>query len=149
MADKFGVKNIGQRTYKEKYNDKEIVIEPGQTITMNRRDAIDFMGRRPAKMAVDGMGQLKAESQKPLQLIRHEPEEQTVYVSPRNGERYLTEESMLEEDAKYEKVEESANGHACPFCSETFAGPVEMATHLGTEHADDTSRHTKSSPVTV
>jgi len=152
MADIFGVKNHGPVTYKEVFKGKEISIEPGETISMNRNDAVNFCGTRPpGGIQLDGMGQLKTESIKALEVIRHEPKEQRIWVSPRNGERFLTEASMLEADAKYNtpQVDESANGHACPICSNEFDSETSVLTHIGKEHADDTSRNIKPSPVSI
>jgi len=153
MADIFGVKNNGKNTYTEKYRGETITIEAGQTIKMNRSKAVAFMGSRPNVMKVDGMGQLKPESLKPLELIRHKPVEVELWVSPRNGERYQSEADMLREDAKYSKtldvVDESVNGHACPICSDTFESALDVLSHVGKEHVNDTSPNTKPSTVTI
>lgn len=41
------VRNRGSVTYKETFQEKEYVIEPGETIQMQRRDAIRFLGTFP------------------------------------------------------------------------------------------------------
>lgn len=150
MADKFGVKNTGQYVYKEKFDGKEIVIEPGQTIKMNRGDAVKFMSNRPpGGIKTDGGGQLKPESIKALQLIREEPTDTEYFVSPRNGERYLTKEAMEEEDSKFDKQKVSANEQACHFCDFTSSSMKVLYEHTGKEHANDRSGTTKPSPVAV
>lgn len=146
------ITNNGQRTYTEVLKGKTYSFAPGETIRMTRSEGVQLMSTRPPNgVHIDGMGQLKPESVKALSIRRLEPSEAKVFVSPRNQERYQDEKSMIEQDSKYEtpQVEESANGHACPFCEHTFAGPKEMAGHIGREHADDTSRNPKPSTVTI
>jgi len=139
--DMYGVENIGKATYKENYKGEDIVIEPGQILKMARSKAIGFMGTLPnAGIKVDGNNQMIPASIKALKLHREEVQEMKVWVSPRNGERHASEASMLEEDAKYETTEVSANEHACHFCDFTTDSANGLLSHIGKEHIGDTSR---------
>ncbi len=150
MPDYHGIKNTGKAVYTEKFDGETITIHPGETIRMSRSKAVKFMSTRPsAGVKVDGMNQLLPESIKSLERVWHEPVEQEVFVSPRNGERYLTEASMLEEDAKYEVTEELANVHACPSCAFTSESAEIVLEHIGEEHTGDSKRNISASPAAI
>lgn len=150
MPDFHGIKNIGKATYTEKFDGETVTILPGQTISMGRSKAVKFMSTRPnGGIKTDGMGQMKPESIKSLERVWHKPVEQEVFVSTRNGERYLDEASMLEEDAKYEVTEELANIHACPSCAYTSESAEDVLKHIGEEHTGDTKRNADAGTLAI
>jgi len=151
---KYYVKNIGSKTYNEKFRGETITIEAGQSLEMARSKAVTFMGTA-IPMTKDGGGQQVGG--KTLQLVRPtvQLKARKIWISPKNGERYLSKEDMdlhdgtFEEIIVNEKVEESTTKeYVCLFCSESSDDKKAILHHMNMEH-DDTNRNNKrrSKPV--
>lgn len=99
------VKNRGSETFKETFQEKDYVIEPGETITMQRRDAIRFLGTFPGMDKKTG---------KPI--IKN-----------------LVIETIEEEPEIVAKVEVPMDGQVkCPFCDFVAKNKLSLSIHLRT-----------------